>query len=163
MLARSEQSAISEPRVEPESAGAQSVTHQSLLDVSQAILQHRDLERAVPRSRSAFAHHSSLRLPQSGSARRGQQYHAAAYPGKRHGRGARRAGDGVSARGFAFRMGLPAPGDASDSRRRPGNPLAQDHGSAQAEPRDQFLLVAADYRPASAGRANVWVQIGRAA
>jgi len=43
MLARSEQSAISEPRVEPESAGAQSVTHQSLLDVSQAILQHRDL------------------------------------------------------------------------------------------------------------------------
>ena len=38
MLARSEQSAISEP--EPR---AQSVTHQSLLDVSQAILQHRDL------------------------------------------------------------------------------------------------------------------------
>jgi formate hydrogenlyase transcriptional activator len=51
MLARSEQSGISEPEVgnarSPsdrfESAGSQSVTHQSLLDVSQAILQHRDL------------------------------------------------------------------------------------------------------------------------
>src|SRR5580704_6358510 len=46
MLARSEQSGISEPEVGnagPPSAGSQSVTHQSLLDVSQAILQHRDL------------------------------------------------------------------------------------------------------------------------
>ena len=51
MLARSEQSGISEPEVGNapshsaglHSAGSQSVTHQSLLDVSQAILQHRDL------------------------------------------------------------------------------------------------------------------------
>ena len=51
MLARSEQSGISEPEVGNapshsdglHSAGPQSVTHQSLLDVSQAILQHRDL------------------------------------------------------------------------------------------------------------------------
>jgi formate hydrogenlyase transcriptional activator len=51
MPARSEQS-VSEPVVEPSDeflsaelpgAGSQSVTHQSLLDVSQAILQHRDL------------------------------------------------------------------------------------------------------------------------
>src|ERR1700722_388383 len=45
MLARSEQSGISEPMVGVESAGAQNVHHhQSLLDVSQAILQHRDLD-----------------------------------------------------------------------------------------------------------------------
>src|ERR1700733_10158264 len=45
MLARSEQSGISEPVVGVESAGAQNVHHhQSLLDVSQAILQHRDLD-----------------------------------------------------------------------------------------------------------------------
>src|SRR5580692_2173908 len=58
MLARSEQSGISEPSVGTqdggsetsrsgsevfESAESQSATHQSLLDVSQAILQHRDL------------------------------------------------------------------------------------------------------------------------
>jgi formate hydrogenlyase transcriptional activator len=48
MLARSEQSGISEPKVGMqdaglENAGVQSATHQSLLDVSQAILQHRDL------------------------------------------------------------------------------------------------------------------------
>jgi formate hydrogenlyase transcriptional activator len=48
MLARSEQSGISEPKVgsqgaESESVESQSVAHQSLLDVSQAILQHRDL------------------------------------------------------------------------------------------------------------------------
>src|ERR1700722_17967271 len=45
MLARSEQSGISEPVVGVESAGAQKIPHhQSLLDVSQAILQHRDLD-----------------------------------------------------------------------------------------------------------------------
>jgi formate hydrogenlyase transcriptional activator len=45
MLARSEQSGISEPTVGVESAGSQNVPHhQSLLDVSQAILQHRDLD-----------------------------------------------------------------------------------------------------------------------
>jgi len=44
MLARSEQSGISEPKVGVESARAQNIPHhQSLLDVSQAILQHRDL------------------------------------------------------------------------------------------------------------------------
>jgi formate hydrogenlyase transcriptional activator len=43
MLARSEQSGISEPKVGSESAGSQVATHQSLLDVSQAILQHQDL------------------------------------------------------------------------------------------------------------------------
>jgi formate hydrogenlyase transcriptional activator len=49
MLARSEQSGVSEPKVGVESAGAQGAAsqnvphHQSLLDVSQAILQHRDL------------------------------------------------------------------------------------------------------------------------
>jgi formate hydrogenlyase transcriptional activator len=48
MLARSEQGTISEPRLGSEdggseNAGSQSVKHQSLLDVSQAILQHRDL------------------------------------------------------------------------------------------------------------------------
>jgi formate hydrogenlyase transcriptional activator len=44
MLARSEQSGVSEPKVGVESAGSQSIPHhQSLLDVSQAILQHRDL------------------------------------------------------------------------------------------------------------------------
>jgi formate hydrogenlyase transcriptional activator len=41
MLARSEQSGISEPQIG--NAGSESATHQSLLDVSQAILQHRDL------------------------------------------------------------------------------------------------------------------------
>jgi formate hydrogenlyase transcriptional activator len=41
MLARSEQSGISEPQIG--NAGSASATHQSLLDVSQAILQHRDL------------------------------------------------------------------------------------------------------------------------
>ncbi len=45
MLARSEQSGISEPVVGVESAGSQNIHHhQSLLDVSQAILQHRDLD-----------------------------------------------------------------------------------------------------------------------
>src|ERR1700733_11806025 len=58
MLARSEQSGVSDPRAESEragsertgspsvevqSAGSQIATHQSLLDISQAILQHRDL------------------------------------------------------------------------------------------------------------------------
>jgi formate hydrogenlyase transcriptional activator len=47
MLARSEPSGISEPKVGlspvTQSVGSQSVAHQSLLDVSQAILQHRDL------------------------------------------------------------------------------------------------------------------------
>ncbi len=41
MLARSEQSGISEPQIGND--GSESATHQSLLDVSQAILQHRDL------------------------------------------------------------------------------------------------------------------------
>src|SRR6202044_2958701 len=43
MLASSEHSGISEPEVGI--AGSQSAAHQSLLDVSQAILQHRDLTR----------------------------------------------------------------------------------------------------------------------
>src|SRR5271154_253899 len=48
MLVRSEPSGISEPEAgaqnaESLSGGSQSLTHQSLLDVSQAILQHRDL------------------------------------------------------------------------------------------------------------------------
>jgi formate hydrogenlyase transcriptional activator len=43
MLASSEHSGISEPEVG--TAGSQSAAHQSLLDVSQAILQHRDLNR----------------------------------------------------------------------------------------------------------------------
>src|SRR5208282_5565611 len=43
MLASSEPSGISEPKVGGDSAAPQSATHQSLLDVSQAILQHRDL------------------------------------------------------------------------------------------------------------------------
>jgi formate hydrogenlyase transcriptional activator len=43
MLASSEHSGISEPEVR--TAGSQSAAHQSLLDVSQAILQHRDLNR----------------------------------------------------------------------------------------------------------------------
>ena len=52
MLARSEQSGISEPRLDrerrdPSAAHPKALTHQSLLDVSQAILQHRDLDRAV--------------------------------------------------------------------------------------------------------------------
>src|SRR5579862_927258 len=41
MLARSEQSGISEPQIGND--GSERATHQSLLDVSQAILQHRDL------------------------------------------------------------------------------------------------------------------------
>ncbi len=41
MLASSEQRGISEPEVG--NAGSQTAAHQSLLDVSQAILQHRDL------------------------------------------------------------------------------------------------------------------------
>jgi len=43
MLARSEQSGIAESGFGSASASSPSVTHQSLLDVSQAILQHRDL------------------------------------------------------------------------------------------------------------------------
>jgi formate hydrogenlyase transcriptional activator len=48
MLARSEQSAVSEPgfgseSTESQSPGSRSLAYQSLLDVSQAILQHRDL------------------------------------------------------------------------------------------------------------------------
>jgi formate hydrogenlyase transcriptional activator len=43
MLARSEQAGVSEAGVESQNIGLQSAAHQSLLDVSQAILQHRDL------------------------------------------------------------------------------------------------------------------------
>src|SRR5580704_19254855 len=43
MLASSEHSGISEPEVGI--AGSQNAAHQSLLEVSQAILQHRDLKR----------------------------------------------------------------------------------------------------------------------
>jgi formate hydrogenlyase transcriptional activator len=43
MLASSEQSGISEPPGGSPSAGSEDATHRSLLDVSQAILQHRDL------------------------------------------------------------------------------------------------------------------------
>jgi hypothetical protein len=43
MLARSEQRGVSEPGVESQSPTSQNLAYQSLLDVSQAILQHQDL------------------------------------------------------------------------------------------------------------------------
>ncbi len=171
MLARSEQSGISEPEVGNaqshsdglHSAGPQSVTHQSLLDVSQAILQHRDLAGLFRDLAVASARDRPLRFPESGSLRRSHQHHAAAYPGKHRRSRAPRARDGISAGGFAVRMGVCPPAAAGHPGRQPGDALAEDHGRAETQPRGQFLLVAAHHRATPARRADVRLRRGRSA
>ena len=145
MLARSEQSGISEPKVEVDSAGAQSAGshpiphHQSLLDVSQAILQHRDLNglfRDLAVRLRAIVPFDFLNLVLYDAATNTMRLHILESASEVE---PARPGDGISAGGVAVRMGVSPSGTARHSGREPRNALAEDHGSAEAQPRDQFL------------------------
>ncbi len=163
MLARSEQSGISEPEVGNahshsdglQSAGPQSVTHQSLLDVSQAILQHRDLAglfRDLAARLRAIVPFDFLNLVLYDAATNTMRLHILESSS---GVEPARARDGVSARRFALRLGVRPPTTAGHPGRQPGIPLAQNHGRAETQPRGQLLLAASHHRSASPGRADV--------
>ena len=147
------------PGITPKTA-LEAVAYQSLLDVSQAILQHRDLNglfRDLSIRLHAIVHFDFLNLVLHDPDQNVMRLHIlASATGVEPDLPALELPPEESPSGWVFS----ASRAVSDPGRGRGDALAHHNETAAAEQRRQLLLAAADHGAAPAGRADVWFRIG---